>query len=318
MMRYAGLAQPKEGVWGFSGTAIQGKLFSTDARILYVQPNNVEAVDLGNTGEDPTVPFATIQAALARCRPYRGDTILVGANDAWTYGGGTTWTTPIQESVAVAVAGVTIMGISAGLGVYITPAAAGQFCFTVLATDVCIDGFAFMGGAGGGNGIYAEWAGGGGVWWADNLVVRNCYFDDQIDIAIQLEYIWNYRIENCKFEECDAYGIYVDPLGSGCAYGAVAGNVFHDCAAAMSMRGGDKNEIYKNSILNSAAQAGAPATDQGLDLTNGLENQVFDNYFSCLLPVAAPGDYNDLNTAGAGDAWINNHCMNGEAITNPA
>ena len=42
-----------------------------------------------------------------------------------------------------------------------------------------------------------------------------------------------------------------------------------------------------------------------------------DNFFSCLLPVPANGDWNDLNTAAATDAWMGNYCMNGLAVTNP-
>jgi hypothetical protein len=54
----------------------------------------------------------------------------------------------------------------------------------------------------------------------------------------------------------------------------------------------------------------------GITTATGEENQVFNNYFSCQLPVGA-GDYNDLNTAAATDAWIGNHCMNGDATGNP-
>jgi hypothetical protein len=319
MLRNAGLVQPHEGVWGFWGTSIQGKLIATDARVLYVQPNSLEATDLGNTGEDPAVPFATVQAALARCRPYAGDTILVGANDAWTFGGGApAWRTPIQESILVSVPGVSIIGINPSLGVYWTAAAAGQFCITIAATDVLIDGFVFMGGMAGCNGIYAEWAGGpGSIWFADNPCIRNCIFDDAIDIAIQFEYVWHGIIRTCKFARCDTYGIYVDPAGSGIAECIIDDNYFYDCGAAMALNGADFCDILHNTIFNTHAQGAAVATNEGIDTTAGNANSVHDNTFSCVLPVPANGDWDDLNTAAATDAWVNNHCMNGLAITNP-
>jgi hypothetical protein len=81
--------------------------------------------------------------------------------------------------------------------------------------------------------------------------------------------------------------------------------------------GADNNHIHRNSIYNGNAQGGAAATNEGINLTGGGDNQVFDNYFSCLLPVPANGDWDDLNTGAATDAWIGNHCMNGLATTTP-
>lgn len=319
----AGLVQPDRGVLGIGGTSIQGKLIQADSRILYVQPNNIVATDRGNYGMDPQIPFATVQAAIDSLagRDYHGDVIFVGANDAWAYGGGVpSWFTPIQESVTVDVSGLRIIGINPGLGVYWLPGAAGQFCITVQAMDTIIDGFAFMGGAGGGNGIYAEWAGGGSIWWADNLIVRNCLFHDDVDIAIQLEFVWHGLIEQCRFIQNDAYGIYVDPAGSGVSWMTIRDNMFDRVVTgAMALQNSDYAQIYRNSIYNAkAATLPAPlaCTNEGVNLLGGLGNQVYDNYFSCLLPFGV-GDYNDLNTAGAGDAWINNHCMNGDATSNP-
>lgn len=207
-MKNAGLIQPQRGVLGVQGFAVQGKLITADSRVLYVQPNHPKATDLGNLGMVPEIPFRTVQAAINSLsgRDYRGDVIFVGGNDGWTYGGLSTWDTPIVENVIVDVGGLSIIGVSSGLGVYWTSPVALAFCLTVQAIDVYIEGFSFMGGAGGCNGIYAEWAG-GTTWFADNIIIRNCSFDDQIDIAIQLEYVWYGQVYDCFFEECDTFGI---------------------------------------------------------------------------------------------------------------
>lgn len=318
--RPLGLGQPQAGVLGCWDTRREGRLFAEDCRVMYVQPNHPLATDLGNAGEDPGTPFATVQAAINRCRPYTGDTVYVGGNDGWIYGGGApTWNTLVQESAVLNVPGVRLVGVAPGLGVYWTAAAAGQFCLTVTALDCLIEGFAFYGGgvAGGCNGIYAEWD--GATLFADNVVIGNCFFDDAIDTAIQLEYVWYGRIFDCVFQECDDYGIYVDPLGSAADYCNIHDNHFLDIGtSAMALNGCGNTTIFRNSVFNSNAVGGGAATDEGIDLTGGADNMVYDNYLSCILPAAAPGDYDDLNTAGAGDAWINNHCLNGDAVTNPA
>jgi len=59
------------------------------------------------------------------------------------------------------------------------------------------------------------------------------------------------------------------------------------------------------------------STDEGIDTTGGQDNQVFDNYFSCLLPVPANGDLDDLCSAAASDSWLNCHCLDGDTVTNP-
>ena len=88
----------------------------------------------------------------------------------------------------------------------------------------------------------------------------------------------------------------------------------------MALDGVDNSHIYNNSLFSANAQGGAVATDEGIDL-NGEANQVFDNYFSCLLPAAANGDWNDYNSSdsavGDTNSWIGNHLLNGLAVTNP-
>jgi len=284
--------------------------------VFYVDPNHVDAHDQRD-GTDPNAPLATVAAALSKCQDYHGDVIVVGANDAWQYGEGVNYATPITENVEVTVHGVRIIGVSpsGALGVCWMPSDVGQVLITVSAMDVLIEGFCFMGSTYGGTAIYAEWD--GATLFGENLTVRHCFFDDDIDIAIQLEYAWNNEIHDCIFQECDTYGIYVDPAGSGASDNRIHDNWFQDCGAAMALQGCVDSVIYRNFIYNSNAQGAALATDEGIDTTGGARNLVFDNWFSCLLPVPANGDWNDLNTSAATDAWVGNHCMDGLAVANP-
>ena len=317
-----GLTLGEERVWGFAATAIAGHSFTSDQRILYVNPNMPLATDAGNTGEEPGTPFATIAAALLRTRDNRGDIILVGQNDAWQYGGGSTWQTPIAEEVVVTTEGVSIIGVSpGGMGVPWNPvtAAGAGVCITVHALDVFIAGFSFAGVALGGMGIYVLWD--GVTSFGENTVIRNCFFDGDMDVGIGLEFPWNNEISHCHFQECDTAGIWCDPAGSGTAYNRIHHNIFHDvgigATGAISLQGGDDNHIWANSIYNSAAQGAGAATDEGIDTTGGSSNLVFDNYLSCLLPVPAAGDLDDFCTAAATDSWNGNYCSNGLQVTNP-
>lgn len=308
------------GQFGVPGTANETGLrqHSTGA-IFYVDPNHVDNNDWRD-GTDPTAPLTTVAAALTRCQPYAGDVIAVMANNANPYHNGALGNlVPILENVVVTVPGVRIVGVcpSGSAGVVWSPAnpAGGTPCITVLANDVLIEGFYFTPGLFGGSGIVALFNGTNA--FADYLTVRNCTFDVDLQPDIVLEYTWYCQIYNNWFINCDGYAIYVDPLGSGIRYCDIYDNWFQNCVFAISVPGAEQCNIYSNRIYNGQAQAGAAATDRGIDTTAGSRNIVSDNYLSCVLPVAAPGDYNDFNTASATDAWIGNHCMNGLAITNP-
>lgn len=308
----------EEGVWGVPATARFAANMATGARIFHVQPNHPLAVDLGNTGEDPGCPFVTVTAALARCENNRGDVILVGGNDAWQYGGGGTWNLPVAESVVCNKQGVAIIGVTPDpLGVVWQPAAANGTCLTIHALGVEVAGFLFQGAGGAGDvGVLAEWD--GATTWGDSPNIHHCFFDDTLAQGIALEYSWNAHIHKCEFYDCD-YGIYCDPLGSGFDLALIEDCRFRGCSiSAISATGGcDENMVRHCSVYNANAAAGAAATDEGYDFTGGNENLVEDCSFTCLLPVPAAGDYNDLNTAAATDAWVNNHCMDGLAVTNP-
>lgn len=314
-----GAAPGIAGPLGFAGADRFARNITGDSRIFYVDPNNTLSRDT-QPGEDPQFPLLTVQQAHDNCRSYRGDTIYVAANGAWQYAEGVTRPLSIVEDVTITKHGIAIVGGQIGgaggaVGVPWEPATALGTCLTIHGIDVVVDGFAFVGSNDGGDGIYAEWD--GVDMYADNLTVRNCSFDDAIDVAIQLEFAWYVHVYNCFFQECDVQGLYVDPAGSGIAYSKFWNNWFLDCAAAMALRGAADNLIASNYIFNGNAQGAAAATDEGLDTTGGGNNLVVNNYFSCLLPVPANGDWDDLNTGAATDSWVGNLCSNGMAVTLP-
>jgi len=295
--------------------------------IFYVDPNYPGVSDQRD-GTDPTDPLTTVAAALTKCEDYRGDVIVVMANNAWKWGdwvaGAGQYTTAIIEEVTVDVHGVRIVGLSpsGAVGVVWQAAQAGGTCITVHAMDVLIEGFAFQGCYTGPGLAYAQadaisavW---GGAFYGENLTVRNCHFSEYVDTAIELEFSWYAHIHNNVFDRCAVVGIYADPAGSHTQYCNIHDNLFTNCGDAIALEVSDYNQIYRNSIYNITAQAGGLSTDEGINLTNGDYNMVFDNYFSCDLPAGANGDWDDLNTAGGTDAWVNNHCMNGDATTAPA
>ncbi len=308
----------------------RGARLHPTGQVFYVDPNFPGASD-ARDGFEPTDPLLTVAAALSRCQPHRGDTIMVGANSAWYYaqGGsgiaGAQYTTNIAEEVEITVAGVRLVGLqNSPLGVMWMPISNGGTCITVSAVDVIIEGFVFTEGPvlTGCDAIYCEWN--GTTLFGENLTVRNCYFDDTVDTAIQLEFSWYCDIHHNVFMQCDEYGIFVDVNGSAISFATIHDNTFHDCDVAVSLLGGcDDNQLWKNRFYNGNAQAGGvAATDEGLNTTGGNRNMVFDNWFSCLLPAPANGDWDDFNSCDAAapndtDAWINNHCMNGLATTNP-
>ena len=154
--------------------------------------------------------------------------------------------------------------------------------------------------------------------WADNLVVRHCWFDDEIDTGIELEFIWAADIHDNVFHECDVYGIRVDPLGSGISHCRIHDNWLQGCGTSnLSLEGATECVVAGNRIYSSNAQGGLAATNELIDTAAGGRNIVTGNALSCILPAAAPGDYNDACTSSATDAWIHNLLLNGISVTNP-
>lgn len=301
--------------WGFDGVKREQRGSYGDSRAFYVQPDHLEATD-DNSGEDPAHPLATIARAIALARAYMGDVIYVMGSDSWQYGAGTQ--TGIVESVIVPVTkpGIAIIGVGKGApGVYWRPSAANGWCLTIRALDVVVKGFTFWGGIGLANGIYCEWN--GPTAFGENTLIEECTFGDGIVTGIQLEYAYYVHVKNCHFDRCNTYGVYSDPAHTASAYCHIEKNWFHDCGAAISVVEADSFLIEGNKIYNANAQGGALATNEGINTGSGQNNIVVDNFFSCLLPVPANGDYDNLNSASPTDAWVGGHCLNGLAITNP-
>lgn len=312
-----------EGAWTDTGL----RMHSTGT-VFYVDPNFPGASD-ARDGTDPTSPLLTVAAALTKCEAYRGDVIAVMANAGWYYTGGAAgYTTVIAEEVTVDVPGVRIVGVSPSSMTQVmwTPASNGGTCITVNECDVLIEGFTFTEGntyTACGIAILAEYD--GALTFGDSLTVRNCLFDNTVDIAIQCDFVWFSNIHNNYFSECANYGIYAPAAGSGLAYSLIHDNVFNmvgeaDNGGAITLLDdSDGNTIYNNIIYNASAQAAAVATDEGIVFAaGGANNMITNNSFSCLLPAAANGDWNDLNTTGgATNAWVHNMLTNGVAVTAP-
>ena len=298
-----------------------GERMHCTGAVFYVDPNHTDAND-NRDGTDATSPLVTVATALTKCQPYRGDVIAIMANNAWGYNDASQgYGTPIQESVTVNIPGVRIVGVcpSGALGVPWTPATADGVCITVNQPDVLIEGFCFMGNSGG-MGVYAQY-GNAVTSYGDNLIVRHCFFDSNMDEGIQLEYSWYVDIHDNVFDECDEYGIYTANVGGNDpAYARIHHNWFHDCdTGAIWLTNADRCHIYENTIYNVEAandSAGTPANCM-INLTSGSRNSVHHNMLACVLPAAVAWDYDACNTAGVGDAWCQNYLRDGVSVTNP-
>lgn len=304
--------------WGFDGVRRETRGAYGDSRAFYVNPNHLEANDM-NSGEDPAHPLETIQRAVTLARAYMGDTIYVMSNDGWQYGKVTQLS--IRETVVIPSSkpGIALIGVGRGpMGVYWVPANDSEFALTIEALDVVVDGFCFWDGGlvNNASGIFIDWVGGAGAV-GENTIVRNCTFEVSLDMGIQMEFAWYCKIENNHFDGCQTYGVYIDPAGNGIKACEFRGNWFQDCAVAMAMNGADDCLIVGNMFYNANAQGAAVATNEGIDTTAGQRNIITGNYFSCVLPVPANGDWDDLNTGAATDAWIGNICLNGIAVSTP-
>lgn len=306
------------GQFGVSGTAnTTGLRMDTLGKILYVDPNYPGA----NTtcdGTDPNGPLSTITAALARCTDWNNDVIYVMMNDDWQYGPSSSRATAINESVVCTKHGVKIVGVcpSGAMGPIWRPGAAGETALTIHGMSVLVEGFNFDGfevGAGG-NAIYSEWD--GVTLWGENITIRNCFFSDTIDIGIQLEFSWYCYIHDNVFSQLDDTAIFVDTAGSGAAFLDIYNNTFQDCNIAMTLEDVDDSFVHENRIYNANAATPVACTDEGIVTTGGSRNLISNNWFSCLLPVGA-GDWDDLNTGTATDAWVGNWLQNGMAVTTP-
>jgi hypothetical protein len=323
------------GQFGVPGSDVaRGLRMDVNGAVYYVDPNHADA-NTSADGTNPDQPLSTVAAALAKCRAYCNDTIVVMANSDQTQGDTSVGrATPIAESVTVTVPGVRIVGVfpSGTLGVPWVPTANNATAIRVYAMDVLIEGFCFWEQTYTNfTGVYAQYGGG---YYGDNLTVRNCSFMDA-DYGIALDFSWNSYIENCLFDGIDVAAIYnVDTHGSpdwlhvsGCffesnaiaitlpntCYNYITGNYFMENTSTILM-----NDVSTNNIIHGNVIYATPGgTNNMIDLSgsaSGLANMVSDNWLSCTV-----AQYDTTCSPGGGgtDIWCRNHCGNGETAANP-
>ena len=308
--RNAGFKRGQEQVVGFDkDTGIDSQSYGAPgARIFYVDQNNTQATDYGNLGQDPTVPLATVAAAVALCRDHMGDTIEVAANDAWQYAPGNR-PTAIVESLVIPYTkgGIRIVGAGTNpLGVQWEPADDSEACITVRAIDVLIEGFLFTSPNNtGATGVHCEW-GVTATDFGENLTVRGCMFYD-IDYAITLDYSWYCQLYGNSFDSVAIAAILNTSVTGDAEYLAIHDNSFLDCALAISLEDSDHNFVYNNRI-----NGNENGTDNFIDLTGGNDNMVADNYLACTIAL-----YDVTCSDATSGAWLNNHCTNGDTTAPP-
>jgi len=286
--------------------------------IFWVDPNCTYAED-GQDGTDPTHPLATVARALALCQPYRGDVIAVMANNAWIYHNTADgYLLPISEAVAVTVPGVRIVGVcpSGSLGVpWLVPE--GGIAVTVQAMDVLIEGFAFVGVHEGtsGTAIGSVWD--GSTVYGENLIVRHCYFDWEIDIGVMMSFNYFTQIHDNWFCEQDEYAVRADPAGDPCDALRIYNNLFWTAGiSACSLAAIGHSQIFNNWFYDQTVSTPAAKANAFINLTGGSFNLVHHNVLGCPLPGPV-NDYDNTCTGGTRDMWVENYCSNGPATTNP-
>jgi len=311
--RSAGLAAGQEQVMGFSkATGIDShSYFAPGSKIFYVDPNNVQATDPGNLGEDPTVPLATIAAAIVLCRDHMGDTIIVGGNDRWQHAPHNR-NTPILESVIIpsTKGGIRIVGAASNpMGVTWSPTANSGIALRVRAIDILVEGFTFFTAFANCTAIYAEYGVIGVTSYGDNLTVRNCFFDDVLDYGIRLDFSWYAQIHDNHFEGTQIAAINsVDATGDP-DYANIHDNTFMDATAAIDLEDSSYCFIHGNRIFGNPA-----GVANFIDTAGGNNNMVTDNYLACSIAQYAAGG---TCVGGGSDMWVFNHCNDGEPNANP-
>lgn len=307
LTRFPTLFPPQTGVPGTGHT--RGLRLDPNGIVLWVDPNHVDAND-NRDGTEPDSPLRTVAAALARCRAYMNDTIVVSPSSYWTYGNPAVGrATPIAEEVTVATPGVRIVGLmpSSSLGVPWVVTQNNGVAITVNAMDTLVEGFNFWEPTyTGATGILAQWD---GPPWGESVVIRNCFFGYGLAYGIRLDYSWNALIHDNLFQECLTAAINsVDTYGDP-DYAVIRDNLFVDNVAAIDLEDVSECTIYRNAIRGDAA-----GTNNFIDLTGGSENFVFDNWLGCTL---AAGQYNTTCSDATSGLWVRNHCIDGETGAAP-
>lgn len=296
---------------GVPGTdAETGLRTDTNGTVFYVDPNAVGVSDQRD-GTNPIEPLQTVATALTKCTAYANDVIVVSMNSAWEHGNQAVGrATPVREEVTVSVPGVKIVGLapSSSLGVVWEPVTASGTMITVNAMDILIEGFCFHDdtlGLGNATAITAAWD---APPYGDNLTVRNCFFGEDLDYGITLDFSYYVDIHGNYFDNIQVAAIHNLDVAGDPDYARIHDNQFLDCTAAINLPGTGACAIYRNLIYGSGA-----GTNNFINLTGGASNTVCQNVMSCTLGA----QYTATCTAGAGDAWIHNYLMNGVTTGNP-
>jgi hypothetical protein len=322
---------------GVPGTdSDRGLRLDSNGKILYVDPNHVDAND-NRDGTNPDSPLRTVAAALTKCRAYMGDVIVVAFNADWTYSNLTLGRPlPVTESVVVTVPGVRIVGLapSSSLGVPWFPTGDNATCITVRAMDVLIEGFCFWNtGHTGTTAILAEWGTPTPppvvVYSGENLTVRHNFFY-HLAYGVRLDYTWNCFVEGNYFQGCTTAAVhnpsvygepdYLTVRGNvftsntadlslpDCDYELIEGNRFMSVTAAITLLTGTHNTIHANTIEGNPA-----GTNNYINLTGGSNNLVSGNWLACTI-----AQYDTTCSGGAGSgSWVNNLCSNGPTTAPP-
>ena len=305
----------------------RGERMHSTGEVFYVDPNFPGASDQRD-GTSPTDPMLTVDAAIGKCQAYRGDVVVVMFNSYWTYGNTAVgYATPIQEEVTLDVPGVRLVGVASGsLGVPWVGTANNDTLITVTAMDCTIEGFNFWEPTYTGvTGISAAWD---GPPYGENLTIRHCYFYD-LAYGIQLDYTWNCRIEDCRFDDIGTAAIHnpsvygepdylvikdcvfssntADVNLPDCEYEIIEGCRFLDVTAAIVITGGDHNQIVNNFI-----QGAGGGTNNMINLTGGADNIVGGNYLSCTI-----AQYDTTCSDSTSGSWGGNECANGPTAAAP-
>ena len=281
------------------------RLHSTGT-IFYVDPNYPGVSDQRD-GTDPNDPLRTVAAALTHCQPYRGDVIAVMANGLWTHANpASSYRLPIAENVIVTVPGIKIVGVfpSGSLGVPWYPGTTGGTCITVNAIDVLIEGFCFMDAAA--NNAVAIAAVWGGTVYGDNLTVRHCFFNTNLDYGIRLTFAYYSHIHDNYFDSVNVTAIN-DETANNSDYIEIYNNRFSMCTNAINLPGVSWGLIRDNWIRGNPAGA-----NNYINLTGGADNIVANNYLGCNI-----GQYDSTCSDSNSGAWISNFCTNGPTTAPP-
>lgn len=289
-----------------------GLRLDSNGIILYVDPNHVDANDQRD-GTNPMYPLATVEEALTQCREYRNDTIVVAPNSNWQHSNAAaTRRTALAEEVTVNVAGVRIVGLmsSSAIGVPWQPLTTSGVCITVNAMDVLIEGFCFWNDAVTTPiAIMAQWNSGTDLY-GDNLTVRNCFFEAGFAYGIQLDYSYHCDIHDNHFEGATVAAIHNLNTNGDPDFSKIHDSEFYNNAVALSLGNGCTGLfIYDNRIIGTPGGA-----SNFITLAGGTNNVVTNNWLGCSIAQYA----NTCDGGGAGNAWVNNHCIDGDPVAIPA